>query len=254
MKNKYIYTSNENYEDYSSGRVIYGNPGATNFPVRVSSEIFQHCLYYLRNEGKMGPYRIYDPFCGVAYSCTTLGFLHGAEIISITASDVSNDILKFAKKNLSLLSLEGINRRIDELKGLIEDYNKDSHKQALESAYRLKGKIHLDPIETRCFQQNAIIEENFSRSEAKYDIVISDLPYGRLTQWENSTSAENLSQIFLDRLKNKLSSIAICALIFDKHQTISFQGYKIVKNFIFGKRKVVLLKVESVQNSDCKTL
>lgn len=243
MKNKYKYTSDENYEDYSSGRVIYGNPGATNFPVRLSSEIFQHCICYLRNKGKMGPYRIYDPFCGVAYSCTILGFLHRTDIISITASDANSDILKFANKNLLLLTPEGLTRRIEELKNFIEDYNKDSHKQALESAYRLQLKIHLSSLEIRCFQQKAILEEN-SLFQEKYEIVIADLPYGRLTQWDVPVSTENVSQCFLDRLKNKLSAIAVCALIFEKKQSISFEGYKIIKNFIFGSRRVVLLQLD----------
>jgi hypothetical protein len=33
-----------NFEDYSSGRVIYGGVGATNFPVRLSNQIFQLCV------------------------------------------------------------------------------------------------------------------------------------------------------------------------------------------------------------------
>ncbi|MBA3815985.1 MAG: hypothetical protein H0X29_05615 [Parachlamydiaceae bacterium] len=243
MKNKYKYTSNQNYEDYSSGRVIYGNPGATNFPVRLSSEIFQHCICYLRNKGIMGPYRIYDPFCGVAYSCTILGFLHRNDIISITASDTNQDVLKFANKNLLLLTPEGLIRRIEELNNLIKNYNKDSHKQALESAYRLQLKTHLSPLEIRCFQQNAIIEENLLLQE-KYEIVITDLPYGRLTQWDVPVSAENFSQCFLDSLKNKLSATAICALIFEKKQSISFHGYKVIKNFIFSNRRVVLLQLD----------
>ena len=30
----------KNYEDYSSGRVLYGAPEATNFSVRLASEFF----------------------------------------------------------------------------------------------------------------------------------------------------------------------------------------------------------------------
>ncbi len=104
MKNKYQYTSGkENYEDYSSGRVLYGVKGATNFPVRLSSEIFQHCVTYLKNQEKQGPYTIYDPFCGVAYSLTVMGFIHGGDIASIIASDADGRLLEFAQKNLSLM-------------------------------------------------------------------------------------------------------------------------------------------------------
>ncbi len=97
MKSKYQYAvTKENYEDYSSGRVIYGATGATNFPVRLSSEVFQQCVHYLKGKGKAGPYKLYDPFCGVAYSLTVIGFLHGAEIESIAGSDSDSRMLEFA--------------------------------------------------------------------------------------------------------------------------------------------------------------
>jgi 23S rRNA (guanine2535-N1)-methyltransferase len=122
MKSKYQYTvTKENYEDYSSGRVIYGATGATNFPVRLSSEVFQQCAHYLKTQGKAGPYKIYDPFCGVAYSLTVVGFLHGAEIESIAVSDSDSRLLEFARKNLSLLTAQGLSKRIEELKKIIQE-------------------------------------------------------------------------------------------------------------------------------------
>lgn len=36
---EYLYCKNENYEDYSSGRVLYGGKGIPNFPVRLINEI-----------------------------------------------------------------------------------------------------------------------------------------------------------------------------------------------------------------------
>src|SRR5580704_14474383 len=142
MKGRYQYTATkENYEDYSSGRVVYGVAGATNFPVRLSSEVFQRCAHYLKSKGKSGPYKLYDPVCGVAYALTVIGFLHGADIESIVASDSDSRMLEFARKNLSLLTAQGLSKRIEELKTFVREYNKDSHKQALESAHRLQSKI-----------------------------------------------------------------------------------------------------------------
>jgi len=101
MNSKYQYAiKDENYEDYSSGRVLYGTTGATNFPVRLSSEVFQQCAQYLADKGKIGPYKIYDPFCGVAYSLTVIGFLHGSQVESLIGSDSDSRILEFAQKNL----------------------------------------------------------------------------------------------------------------------------------------------------------
>lgn len=37
---EYLYCPNDNFEDYSSGRVIYGGKGIPNFPVRLLNEIY----------------------------------------------------------------------------------------------------------------------------------------------------------------------------------------------------------------------
>ena len=244
MTTKYRHTViRENYEDYSSGRVIYGATGATNFPVRLSSEIFQQCIHHLKSKGKPGPYKIYDPFCGVAYSLTVIGFLHRAEIESIAASDSDVRLLEFARKNLSLLTATGLDRRIQELKHFIQEYDKASHKDALESAHRLQSK--LQPFETRaiqCFQFNAVSDDDFPGSLPELDVVITDLPYGNLSQWEGSGTTDNFAQRFMEKLHKKLGPISVVAVIRDKKQPISHEGYQTLRSFTLGKRKAVLLE------------
>ena len=245
MKNKYKYTSSEeNYEDFSSGRVLYGVQGATNFPVRLGSEIFQQCAAYLKSKGKQGPYHLYDPFCGVAYSLTTLGFLHGKELASLTASDADRKVLEFAGKNLSLLTPEGLNRRIEELKTFVEKYNKDSHREALKSAYRLRERT-LSRVPVHCFQFNAVGEGELSESIPKMDIVITDLPYGKLAQWDAASGDETAVQIFLDKIKSKLSPLSVVAIVCEKKQRFSYQGYKNVATWVLGKRRILFIERDS---------
>ena len=43
---EYKYGKNDNYEDFSSGRVLYHVRGMTNFPVRLAQEIYGRCLRY----------------------------------------------------------------------------------------------------------------------------------------------------------------------------------------------------------------
>ena len=62
----------------------------------------------LSAKGVQSPYTIYDPFCGVAYALTVLGFFHGADIKAIFASDIDENVLSLARKNLSLLSKDGL--------------------------------------------------------------------------------------------------------------------------------------------------
>jgi|HubBroStandDraft_5_1064220.scaffolds.fasta_scaffold115877_3 hypothetical protein len=247
MKSKYQYTATkESYEDYSSGRVIYGAAGATNFPVRLSSEVFQQCAHYLKTKGKSSPYKLYDPFCGVAYSLTVVGFLHDAEIESIAGSDSDSRMLEFARKNLSLLTAKGLDKRIEELKRFVQEYNKDSHKEALESAYHLQSRIQSSGrSEIQCFQFDATGDEEFPESLPEVDMVITDLPYGKLTRWEGPVTEEGPAKKFLEKLKRKLGPVSITAIIHNKKQPISHPGYKVIRSFALGKRKIALLALEN---------
>ena len=229
-----------NYEDYSSGRVLYGTPGATNFPVSLAGEIFQKCKEYLAKNGNLGSYTIYDPFCGVAYSLTVLGFLRGKNIKEIFASDVNKTILEFAHKNLSLLTTKGINNRITELKKFIDDYKKDSHREALESAEKLKLKTKNLSIKTKEFQFNILSDDDLPKQVSKIDIVVADVPYGKLANWSGLKNGINPIQASLDKIKNGLGEVSIVAIVLNKKQEISYKGYTKIKSFKSGKRKVVL--------------
>ena len=49
------------YEDFASGAVLYNQAGATSFPVRLGSEIFQRCSHHLAAKGIEWSIPIYDP-------------------------------------------------------------------------------------------------------------------------------------------------------------------------------------------------
>lgn len=231
-----------NYEDYSSGRVLYGAPKATNFPVSLTLEIFEKCSEYLSKKRNLGPYVIYDPFCGVAYSLTVLGFLCGENIKEMIASDADKTILEFAHKNLSLLTVKGINNRIAELTKYIHEYKKDSHKQALDSAERLKVKTKSLNIKTEVFQFNILYADSLPKFVNKIDIIIADVPYGKLTKWEGLKEGTNPIQEFLNKIKDRLSKNAMVVIILNKKQEIEYNGYEKIKSFKSNKRRIVLLK------------
>lgn len=231
----------ENYEDYSSGRVLYGTPEATNFSVRIACEIFLRCKDYLSKNGKQDDYKIYDPFCGAGYSLTVLGLLYGKLIKTIIASDYDNHILEFAQKNLSLLKKEGIQNRISELEKFILDFGKDSHKEALESAKRVEEIVQSLVVETNIFQFNMLSDEKLSDNVNNIDIVITDIPYGKLVKWDGLKEGENPVQAMLDKIKGKLSKFSVVAIVYNKQQEIKHEGFVRLKKFSIGKRKILLL-------------
>ncbi len=231
----------ENYEDYSSGRVLYGAPMATNFPVSLTLEIYKRCSDYLIKNGNSGPYVVYDPFCGVAYSLTILGFYYGKNIKQLIASDVDKTTLEFAHKNLSLLTKKGIGNRIKELNKFINEYDKDSHRDALISAEKLKEISNKLSIEIKEFQHNILSDTSLPKSANRIDMVIADLPYGKLTNWEGIDGEINPAQEFLNKIKDRLKKNAVVAIVFNKQQKVLHDGFNKVKGFKVGKRKIIIL-------------
>lgn len=229
----------ENYEDYSSGRILYGAPGATGFPVRLISEIFQRAAQILENQGLKAPYAVYDPFCGAGYSLAVIGLLHGKQIKSIFASDVNKDILVTANKNLSLLTVKGFNNRVKELSNLKNAYNKASHTDALESATRLNEKVL--NIDSNVFECNILEAQNIPIAKSSIDLIVTDLPYGKLTHWEGKDEKNNPVQQFLNSIKPVLKSKALVVISANKKQKFLFEGYSRVDMLKLGKRQTVFL-------------
>jgi len=245
-KNRYWFVvSQDNYEDYSSGRVLYGAPGAPNFSVRLISEIFQRCQEYLNSKGQSGPFVIYDPLCGAGYSLAVLGLLHGTSIKSIFASDIDTTLLEFANKNLSLLHAGGMDRRIDELNVFIKTYAKQSHRDALESAYRLKDKIRShSSIDVRAFHGDILDETILPAFLSGVDIVITDLPYGKLASWSGSRDDADPTKRLLDRLHDRLHRPAMVAVSSHKQQRLEYDAdaYREIMTFTLEKRRIILLE------------
>lgn len=235
-------TENKNYEDFASGRVLYNQQGTTSFPVRLGSEIFLRCERILQKAGADGPYSIYDPCCGGAYLLTTLGFLHGDRISRILASDIDDGMIALAQRNLSLLSLPGIEQRISQIKKMADDFGKASHAEALQSAMNLRESLlaRKTRIETTSFIADAT-QEKYGYEKA--DIVITDLPYGKIVHWKNglqdgSTAVKGL----LDNLVPFLAHKSVVAIVSDKKTSLGHERYERIDWFQLGKRKVTFLQ------------
>ncbi|MBC7879064.1 MAG: hypothetical protein H7Y59_17985 [Anaerolineales bacterium] len=239
------------YSDFSSGRVFYSLPGHPAFPVRLASEIFQRCVALRKKIYKnSSPCVLYDPCCGEAYHLSVLAFLHGEYIREVMASDVDEKIVTVAKRNLGLLSLAGLDNRINEISKMLEQYGKDSHKDALRSASILKDKLlglHKEqPHATKVFQANATNGKEISENikDKSVDVVFTDVPYGQHSHWQDSefNDSSNPLSSMLDALLGVLSSSSVVAIAFDKKQKVSHESYQRLEQFQIGKRRVVILK------------
>ena len=228
---EYIYCNDGNFENYSSGRVLYGGNGIPNFPVRLINEMFGGAVHYLNKKTDL---TIYDPCCGGGYSLTVLGFFHSADIKKIYGSDIEKNMLEHAEKNLSLLKYEGLDERKQELSLLFETYHKSSHKDALQSVEILKKQL-VKPVYSEVFQADCT--KPLPHLDA--DIIITDVPYGNLVDWDNGES--DSLELMLDQLAHISNKEMILAISMDKKQKIKTAEWNVLEKNNIGKRKFLLM-------------
>jgi len=239
---EYKYTQNDNYSDFASGKVLYSIPGASAFPIRLMSEIFQFCYEYL---GKKDHVTIFDPCCGSAYHLTALGFLHPEKIKKIICSDINKDILISASKNLGLLTGSGINNRISELNEMYIKFNKESHKAALESAVKLKAAIQDKNIVSLCYKEDMLSDSAFSKlNNEGIDIIFADIPYSNLETWQGDNAGEDQEWIMLENMLRIADPNTVIVIASTKKQGVKHEEFIRIKKLIVGKRKITILKMK----------
>lgn len=230
---EYRFGKNENYEDFSSGRVLYHEKGMTNFSVRLAQEIYGRCLQYSPKKSNIC---LYDCCCGGGYLLTVLGFLNQNTIGRIMGSDINGHTLATAEKNLSLLSERGINKRIEELDQMITSYQKQSHIDAKKSAVFLKSLITKE-IEHKIFQADAL---NEIKTDIIPDIIITDVPYGNIVDW--GIAEENLIDRLLNSLYGICSADTIIGICMNKKQKVRNEKFIRLERHQIGKRRFEILK------------
>ena len=233
------------YADYAGGRVFYSLPGQPAFPIRLASEIFQRCLAL---RASREPVTLYDPCCGGAYHLSTLAYLHWDALAGIVASDVNADAVSLARRNLDLLTLDGLDRRIAEIRAMSSAYGKPSHAEALASAERLRSRLEAlvahHQVTTAVFCADVLDPDAICGAlvPASVDVILTDVPYGRHSVWQSVArlSSSPLWQM-LELLLPVLAPGAVVAVASDKGQTAAHDAYRRVDRFQIGKRRVVLL-------------
>lgn len=230
---EYKYCGDEDFGALASGRVLYGGAGIPNFPVRLGNEIYRRCLSYL---DKSSDITVYDLCCGGGYLLTVLGFLNES-ISRLIGSDISDDILAVARKNLSLLTREGPMRRERELEELYSLYGKQSHAEALESLRELRGKIGERSVESTVLRADCTKPLPLSE---KPDIIITDVPYGDLASWQGGDNAP------IDEMCAQLCDISrggtVLAVVSDKKQRARAQSWAQLEKQLIGKRMFTIYR------------
>ena len=228
---EYLYCKDDNFQDFASGRVLYGGKGIPNFPIRLLLEIYGRALDC---SNKKEDLVIYDPCCGGGYALTILGYFHNKHIGKLYGSDIDEDMVVHAKKNLSLLTDAALKKRKAEIEELYNSFGKESHKEALESCDKLSIMLEND-ISTEIFRADCTM----LLPEILPDIIITDVPYGNLVEWEQGKSSMNAMLEQLWRISHDNTILAVCM---DKKQKINCEKWKRLEKQNIGKRKFEILK------------
>lgn len=227
---EYLYCPNGNFEDYSSGRVIYSGKGTPNFPVRLLNEIYGRAKSYLEKKDNI---TVYDPCCGGGYALTVLGMFHNLSIGRIYASDVDSGMVELSKRNLGLLTYSGLMRRKQEIRKSYEMYGKQSHREALESCDKLYDRLRRE-IRTEVFEADC----TKALPDIKPDIIITDVPYGNLVNWAEDTGLGAM----LDQLWEISHSETILAVCMDKGQKAGNSRWRRIEKHNHGKRRIEIFR------------
>jgi tRNA G10 N-methylase Trm11 len=224
------------YSDFASGRVLHNALNTTAFPVRLGKEIISRCLTQLRTDKNL---ILYDPCCGGAHLLTFIGFLYSEHLAAIYGSDIDEQVLEYAKRNLNLLTEEGLLARKEQLQRDYDLYQKESHLHALESVEHLERLNQTAVKQLQCFPFNIA---GVTRPPIQnVNVVFTDLPYGNIAYWKGSN--DNQIQQMLTNIYQILDlNNSIVAIVCDKKQIVIHEGFEKIHALNHGKRKITFLK------------
>jgi tRNA G10 N-methylase Trm11 len=231
------------YSDLASGRVFHSLAGHPAFPVRLASEILQRCQAIRVANGAVNAAVLYDPCCGAGYHLSVLAYLYREIFSEVIGSDVDERAVTLAGQNLSLLNLDGLDKRIAQLEQLFAQYGKPSHSEALASAVRMRQRVQaFPPLNTYTFCASVLDADALAAGlrGGKADIVFTDIPYGQHSQWQGAES--DPVQTMLTGLLRVLSPVSVVAVSSDKQQKVSHAQYQRIEHFQIGKRRIVILR------------
>ena len=177
---------------------------------------------------------IYDPCCGGGYALTILGYFQNRYISKIYGSDIDEDMVAHAKKNTSLLTSAALKKRKTEIEELYNSFGKESHKEALGSCDKVSAMLEKEVI-VEIFQADCTMP----LPNILPDIIITDVPYGNLVEWEQGKNSidDMLEQLW--RISHENTILAVCM---DKKQKINCEKWERLEKQNIGKRKFEILK------------
>ena len=240
------------YSDVASGHVLHSAPGRTGFPARLATEVFQRAAARLTAEGVEPPWVVYDPCCGAGQLLTTVGLLHGGTLRALIGSDIDGEAVALAERNLALVTVTGLGRRIEALERLLTEHGRASHAAAVDSGRRLLQQMERAPLEPTIDAFPADVTRPGSLAghiaDGTVDMVITDVPYGNWSAWTTTgvDGGDDIAPIdrMLDTLRPVLAPRAVVAIVSGKDQRVSHPDFRRIERWQVGRRRIELVGLQ----------
>ena len=237
------------YSDLASGHVLHSAPGRTGFPARLATEIFQRAAARLTAAGVTAPWVVYDPCCGAGQLLTTVGLLHRGAIRALIGSDIDDEAVALAGRNLLLVTEVGLGRRIAALERLLAEHGRASHAAAIESGRRLLQQMERAPLEPTVDVFPADVTRPGALAgqiaDGTVDMVITDVPYGNWSAWSTTAvdRGDDIAPIdrMLDTLRPVLAPRAVVAIVSGKDQRVGHPAYRRIERWQVGRRRIEMV-------------
>ena len=240
----YTMTSRRDFGDLASGKVLHSVPNFPAFPVRLADEIFRRAVAFVD-----GPdVSLWDPCCGSGYLATVVGFLNRDRLRDVVCSDISEEAIAVAARNLRLLSRDGLADRARTQRARAAEFEKPGYADAADAAERLAVLLdaHGGDLPTRVVHANALDPASLAGAlpPSAPDLVITDVPYGQQTAWIDPAGAHDRDP--LTRLSDALGAVlrpdAVVAICASGRKVTIRGGPPALARFRLGTRSVVITR------------
>ncbi|WP_225102118.1 rRNA methyltransferase [Streptomyces sp. CoH27] len=231
--------------DLASGVVLHSAPGYPAYPARLAVEIFRRALAHT---GTGRPVTLWDPCCGSGHLATVLGWLERPAIGQIVCSDVDTEAITLARKNLALLTEDGLAARERQRLEQSERFGKPAYQEAAAAARRRAVRLAADggSLPWRAGQADAFDPTALRTllSDIAPDLVITDVPYGERTHWGGGAPELPIPAL-LRALAAVLPPHAVVA-VSNRGRKIPVAPLRPLERLKIGTRSVVLLRAGDI--------
>lgn len=184
---KFEHAPQTSYEDVGGGQVLHSAPGFPGFPARLAVELFERARVLVGRE-RVG---LWDPMCGAGGILTSVALLRPEALTRVLASDVDEEALDLARKNLDLTTVTGLEARRAEL------VERGAAAARVASAERLLARVAAHPpLPTAAARADVTDPASVAGLDLDgVDVVMADLPYGTQTDWASTATAPTVQAL-----------------------------------------------------------